>query len=80
MALRAFILHPLPLTAAKLRLILPVMDDLIQRLAAEGVRVDRGLQSPLAGRKGNREFLFLLRLAGATPSVDTDGLAAALNL
>jgi 23S rRNA (cytidine1920-2'-O)/16S rRNA (cytidine1409-2'-O)-methyltransferase len=53
--------------------------DLVQRLAAEGVRVDRGLQSPLAGRKGNREFLFLLRLA-VTPLADTDGLVAALNL
>jgi 23S rRNA (cytidine1920-2'-O)/16S rRNA (cytidine1409-2'-O)-methyltransferase len=57
-----------------------VVLDLVHRLAAEGVQVDKGLQSPLAGRKGNREFLFLLRLAGATPSVDADGLAAALTL
>jgi predicted rRNA methylase YqxC with S4 and FtsJ domains len=39
-----------------------IVDDLVQRLAAEGVEVEKQMPSPLPGRKGNREFLFLLRL------------------
>jgi len=39
-----------------------IVDDLVQRLAAEGVEVQKRIPSPVPGRKGNREFLFLLRL------------------
>ena len=39
-----------------------IVRDLVGRLGAEGVRVEKGLPSPIAGRKGNREYLFLLRL------------------
>jgi 23S rRNA (cytidine1920-2'-O)/16S rRNA (cytidine1409-2'-O)-methyltransferase len=39
-----------------------IIDDLVERLAAEGVGVEKEIPSPLPGRKGNREFLFLLRL------------------
>jgi 23S rRNA (cytidine1920-2'-O)/16S rRNA (cytidine1409-2'-O)-methyltransferase len=39
-----------------------IVDDLIGRLAAEGVQVEQRMPSPIAGRKGNREFLFQLRL------------------
>ena len=39
-----------------------IVDDLIQRLAAEGVGVEKEIPSPIPGRKGNMEFLFLLRL------------------
>jgi 23S rRNA (cytidine1920-2'-O)/16S rRNA (cytidine1409-2'-O)-methyltransferase len=39
-----------------------IVDDLAGRLAAEGVIVERRMPSPIAGRKGNREFLFQLRL------------------
>jgi 23S rRNA (cytidine1920-2'-O)/16S rRNA (cytidine1409-2'-O)-methyltransferase len=39
-----------------------IVDDLVQRLAAESVTVERRIPSPIAGRKGNRELLFLLRL------------------
>jgi 23S rRNA (cytidine1920-2'-O)/16S rRNA (cytidine1409-2'-O)-methyltransferase len=38
------------------------VDDLVQRLAAEGVAAEKQMPSPVAGRKGNTEFLFLLRL------------------
>ncbi|MGO9310943.1 MAG: TlyA family RNA methyltransferase [Spirochaetia bacterium] len=38
-----------------------IIEDLVQRLAAEGVGVDREMPSPIAGRKGNIEFLLLLR-------------------
>jgi 23S rRNA (cytidine1920-2'-O)/16S rRNA (cytidine1409-2'-O)-methyltransferase len=41
---------------------LAIADDLVKRLAAEGVAVERRIPSPIAGRKGNREFLFQLRL------------------
>ncbi len=53
--------------------------DLVNRLAAEGVQVEKGIQSPLAGRKGNREFLFLLRLAD-TGARDRDALMSGLDL
>jgi 23S rRNA (cytidine1920-2'-O)/16S rRNA (cytidine1409-2'-O)-methyltransferase len=39
-----------------------IVEDCVQRLAAEGVTAERQIPSPLPGRKGNREFLFLLRL------------------
>jgi 23S rRNA (cytidine1920-2'-O)/16S rRNA (cytidine1409-2'-O)-methyltransferase len=39
-----------------------IVDDLVKRLAAEGVNVEKQMPSPLPGRKGNREMLFLLRL------------------
>lgn len=39
-----------------------IVEGLVQRLAVEGVTVERRIPSPIPGRKGNREFLFLLRL------------------
>jgi 23S rRNA (cytidine1920-2'-O)/16S rRNA (cytidine1409-2'-O)-methyltransferase len=39
-----------------------IVEDLVQRLGAEGVAMDRQIPSPVPGRKGNREILFLLRL------------------
>ena len=38
-----------------------VLEDLLHGLAAEDVRVEKALLSPIRGRKGNRELLFLLR-------------------
>ncbi|MGA2477802.1 MAG: TlyA family RNA methyltransferase [Spirochaetia bacterium] len=38
-----------------------ILVDLVGALAAEGVRAERAMPSPITGRKGNREFLFLLR-------------------
>ncbi len=38
-----------------------IVEALARDLAAEGVAVDRGMISPLPGRKGNRELLWLLR-------------------
>jgi len=38
-----------------------IIGDLVQRLAAEGVAAEKEMPSPVAGRKGNAEFLFLLR-------------------
>ena len=47
-----------------------IVRDLVERLDAEGVVVEKGIPSPIAGRKGNREYLFLMRLAGgAAPPV-----------
>ena len=37
-----------------------VVRGLVDRLAAEGVMVRRAIASPITGRHGNREFLFLL--------------------
>ena len=44
-----------------------ILLDLVNRLAAEGVQAEDGMRSPVAGRKGNREYLFLLRLADKAP-------------
>jgi 23S rRNA (cytidine1920-2'-O)/16S rRNA (cytidine1409-2'-O)-methyltransferase len=57
-----------------------ILLDLVNRLAAEGVRVEKGMQSPIAGRKGNREYLFLLRLADTDALSGTDALVSDLNL
>jgi 23S rRNA (cytidine1920-2'-O)/16S rRNA (cytidine1409-2'-O)-methyltransferase len=40
---------------------------LVRRLAAEGVRVRRGIPSPISGRRGNREFLLLLDTGPEAP-------------
>ena len=55
-----------------------ILLDLVNRLGAEGVQVEKGIQSPIAGRKGNREFLFLLRLGGEPPFVSA-GASADVN-
>jgi 23S rRNA (cytidine1920-2'-O)/16S rRNA (cytidine1409-2'-O)-methyltransferase len=39
-----------------------IVEDLVHRLAAEGVAVEKRIPSPVPGRKGNRELLFLLHL------------------
>ena len=46
-----------------------ILSDLLGDLAAEEVTVDKAMASPIRGRKGNREYLFLLR-AGASPGED----------
>jgi 23S rRNA (cytidine1920-2'-O)/16S rRNA (cytidine1409-2'-O)-methyltransferase len=38
-----------------------ILSELVDGLAGEGVGVEKALASPILGRKGNREFLFLLR-------------------
>jgi 23S rRNA (cytidine1920-2'-O)/16S rRNA (cytidine1409-2'-O)-methyltransferase len=45
-------------------------------LAAEGVLLEKAAASPITGRKGNREFLFLLRTGapGAAAAAALDGL------
>jgi hypothetical protein len=48
-------------------------------LAREGVTLERALPSPLRGRKGNREFLFLLLNAGATGGTAAAAGAAVLR-
>jgi 23S rRNA (cytidine1920-2'-O)/16S rRNA (cytidine1409-2'-O)-methyltransferase len=47
------------------------VEGLLQRLAVEGVGVEKGIPSPISGRKGNREFLLLLRrgIRGCTSAV-----------
>ena len=57
-----------------------IMDGLIAGLAEEGVDVEDGTESPLRGRKGNREFLFLLRLGTGRVEVDRDALVRKLLL
>jgi 23S rRNA (cytidine1920-2'-O)/16S rRNA (cytidine1409-2'-O)-methyltransferase len=51
-----------------------ILMDLIAGLADEGVGVEDGIESPLRGRKGNREFLFLLRLGGGQEEAVRDSL------
>jgi len=41
---------------------------LLERLAAEGVAARRGIPSPVAGRRGNREYLLLLETGRADPA------------
>ena len=41
---------------------------LLERLAAEGVAARRGMPSPIAGRRGNREFLLLLDTGPVDPA------------
>ncbi len=57
-----------------------ILLDLVGRLAAEGVQVDKGIPSPLAGRKGNREFLFLLRRGSGSASGSAGANVGALLL
>jgi 23S rRNA (cytidine1920-2'-O)/16S rRNA (cytidine1409-2'-O)-methyltransferase len=59
------------------RAIEEILHSLVADLAAEGVALDRAIPSPLRGRKGNREFLFLLRIAQADEGT---GAAAASAL
>lgn len=55
-----------------------ILLDLVGRLGAEGVLVEKGIASPLAGRKGNREFLFLLRRVREPPTEGADGEAVVI--
>ena len=50
---------------------------LLERLAAEGVAVRRGTPSPVAGRRGNREFLLLLE-TGRTEPAETAAVLSGL--
>jgi len=43
------------------RTVLAIVGELVDGLASEGVCVEKGLVSPILGRKGNTELLFLLR-------------------
>jgi 23S rRNA (cytidine1920-2'-O)/16S rRNA (cytidine1409-2'-O)-methyltransferase len=38
-----------------------ILSELVAELAGEGVAVEKAAGSPIRGRRGNREFLFLLR-------------------
>ncbi len=47
--------------------VLEIVEDLLRGLASEGVRAENALVSPIRGRKGNREILFLLRAGEKRP-------------
>ena len=57
-----------------------IITDLVKGLWYEGVGVEDGIESPLRGRKGNREFLFLLRLGSDRREMDRDALLRKLLL
>ena len=57
-----------------------IITDLVAGLGEEGVGVEDGIESPLRGRKGNREFLFLLRLGRGRREMDLDALLRKLLL
>jgi 23S rRNA (cytidine1920-2'-O)/16S rRNA (cytidine1409-2'-O)-methyltransferase len=57
-----------------------IITDLVEGLADEGVTVEDGIESPLRGRRGNREFLFLLRLGSGGRETDRDSLLEKLLL
>jgi len=57
-----------------------IIIDLMTGLLDEGVCVEDGIESPLRGRKGNREFLFLLRLGSGRLGTDRDALLRKLLL
>ncbi len=46
-----------------------IVEGLLADLAKEGVRAARAAESPLRGRRGNREFLLLLHREGTVPPV-----------
>ncbi len=51
-----------------------IVEDLMRDLAVEGVAVEESMPSPIPGRKGNRELLWLLR-ADAARAPRTDELS-----
>jgi 23S rRNA (cytidine1920-2'-O)/16S rRNA (cytidine1409-2'-O)-methyltransferase len=55
-----------------------ILSELIAQLAAEGVRAEKAIPSPLRGRKGNREYLFLLRAGEGGGAPDAEGLISGL--
>ena len=57
-----------------------ILASLIAGLSAEGVRTQRACLSPLAGRKGNREFLLLLRAEEGGLTLDVEALLNGLSL
>jgi len=57
-----------------------IIGDLLQRLAGEGVQAEKGIRSPLSGRKGNREFLLLLRRGAGSGSSNLDSILSTLVL
>ena len=57
-----------------------IINDLVAGLGDEGVGVEDGIESPLRGRRGNREFLFLIRLGRDRREMDRDALLRRLLL
>jgi 23S rRNA (cytidine1920-2'-O)/16S rRNA (cytidine1409-2'-O)-methyltransferase len=57
-----------------------ILAELILNLAAEGVRTVKACLSPIAGRKGNREFLLLLRAERGAGDAGVAELLAGLSL
>ena len=57
-----------------------ILRELIAALREEGVSVENAVESPIRGRKGNREFLFLLSVGAGTspraPGVAVEDLLA----
>jgi len=51
-----------------------ILSDLVAELAGEGVAVEKAAASPIRGRKGNREFLFLLRAGPQQAAAQEAGL------
>jgi 23S rRNA (cytidine1920-2'-O)/16S rRNA (cytidine1409-2'-O)-methyltransferase len=52
-----------------------ILEEVVASLAAEGVRVEKAMRSPITGRRGNREYLFLLsRGAGDAAAPDLAAL------
>jgi 23S rRNA (cytidine1920-2'-O)/16S rRNA (cytidine1409-2'-O)-methyltransferase len=57
-----------------------VLLDLVRALEAEGVYTERGMVSPIRGRKGNREMLFLLRAGDVARRGVGEAVVGALSL
>jgi len=57
-----------------------IIADLVEGLWDEGVGVEDVIESPLRGRKGNREFLFLLCLGRDRRGMNRDALLRKLLL
>jgi 23S rRNA (cytidine1920-2'-O)/16S rRNA (cytidine1409-2'-O)-methyltransferase len=57
-----------------------ILSDLVAGLEEEGVGVENALESPIRGRKGNREFLLLLRNGAVKGAAATDSLLKKLLL
>jgi 23S rRNA (cytidine1920-2'-O)/16S rRNA (cytidine1409-2'-O)-methyltransferase len=61
------------------RVALDAAQDLLRRLALEGVGAEKALPSPITGHKGNQEFLLLLRLAGGGAAAEERDLRKLLE-
>jgi 23S rRNA (cytidine1920-2'-O)/16S rRNA (cytidine1409-2'-O)-methyltransferase len=56
-----------------------IVGELLEALEAEGVGAEKAMPSPVTGRKGNREFLFLLRAGPTAPAAKRGELLDSLG-